>query len=145
MNYSTTYLSFVLNGRYFAVDTAHVLEVLYNHRLNPIPIAIEFVAGVINFRGEIVTIIDLQRKFMVPDDQTDKKNAIIVLEFKTANKTLYTGCLVSKVNRVVTVPTVDIQPVPQFGTYFNPDYLSGVINLDHQFCPIINMESIFSS
>ena len=58
-----SYLSFVLEKETFAVNVKKVLEVLQMKKITKIPKTPEFIKGVINFRGEIISVMDARTKF----------------------------------------------------------------------------------
>ena len=54
--------TFFLNGLFFGIDVQHVQEVIRPHALTPVPLAPPDICGLINLRGQILTVIDLQQR-----------------------------------------------------------------------------------
>ena len=139
------YLSFVIDNRLFAFDAKNVVEVLVNRPINPIPQSADYIVGVISFRGEVVTVVDTSIKFGIKDYKVNEKRIIIVICISIDNKQIKLGCLSDRVLRMETINYVDIQKVPNFGTYYNPALLKGVFYIDQDLYSIIDVEKIFST
>lgn len=139
------YLTFEINDRLFAFEAINVLEVLINRQIDPIPKAADYIVGVINFRGEVVTVVDTTIKFGIKEHQIKDKRIIIVICIKLDNKQIKLGCLCDNVRRIEAIQYIDIQQVPNFGTYYNPALLKGVFYINHELYSIIDIEKIFST
>ena len=57
---SAQYLSFMLDGKYFAFDVLKTREVLSYTKITPIPCTPSYIAGVLNLRGSVVTVMDFR-------------------------------------------------------------------------------------
>ena len=121
-----TYLSFYLGTEIFGADVKNILEVIKGESITEIPKSSEFVKGIINFRGEIVTVIDFQQKLNLPSDDEAEKDTIIVVELHYDEKTVMVGLLADKVRKVFEMEDKELKDVPEFGKYYNPEYLTGV-------------------
>jgi len=139
------FLSFEIDDRLFAFDAKNVLEVLINRPINPIPKTADYIVGVINFRGEVISVVDTSIKFGINDSQTKEKRIIIVICITIDDKLIKLGCLCDNVRRMETIQYSDIQHVPDFGTYFNPALLDGLFYINQELYSIINIEKIFST
>lgn len=58
---------FLVDGHCFAVSSSLVAEVLHAGSITPVPLATEAVAGLIHLRGQIVPVIDMQRRLSLGD------------------------------------------------------------------------------
>ncbi|MCQ2973600.1 MAG: chemotaxis protein CheW [Bacteroidales bacterium] len=143
---STSYLSFLINEEYFAVKIQNVLEVLEMQKIIPIPKTPKYIRGVINFRGEILPVIDTRLKFNMIENQNKSNNVIIVLEINqddNENK-LLVGTIADSVKNVVDVKPLDIMLVPDFNTIINSEYTDGIFKNENNFITILNIDKIFS-
>ena len=139
-----TYLTFELKKEHFAVKVTNVLEVMQKKRITHVPKASDHVLGIINFRGNILPVIDTYSKFNLsqPDDET--KNVIIVLEIVIDEKIKEMAVVADKVKDVIEINQSEIQPLPELGLSYNNDYISGAINRDENFILLLNIEKAFS-
>lgn len=67
MAVSQQFCTFVLKGQLFGVPVEQVQEVLRYHDMTRVPLVPDFVRGLINLRGQIVTALDLRRRLAMPD------------------------------------------------------------------------------
>jgi purine-binding chemotaxis protein CheW len=67
MAVSQQFCTFVLNEQLFGVRVEQVQEVLRYHDMTRVPLVPDFVRGLINLRGQIVTALDLRRRLGMPD------------------------------------------------------------------------------
>lgn len=141
---TNTYLIFWVDGQLFASNVSAVLEVLRNENVSPIPRNYSFIKGIINFRGEVVTVIDTGQKINMPGKASTDKNVIIIFEFMQENQEIKLGALADKVMDVTNVNENDLQAVPEFGQNFNPKYLEGTIKTEHGFALVLKIDKIFS-
>lgn len=100
-------LTFKLNNLQLALDVDDVQEVLLKAEFQKVPLAPEFIEGLFTLRGQIVTGIDLKKRFGLKGE-IGNEYAIIVIEKGTE----YVGLIVDSVGEVEQVDTSNIQPLP---------------------------------
>ncbi|MCQ2253014.1 MAG: chemotaxis protein CheW [Bacteroidales bacterium] len=149
-NYSgaTPYLSFWLNEELYAYRVEDVIEVLEMQKITMIPKTPDYIMGVINFRGEILPVIDVRKKCGLDSSQDfDTKDCVIVvLEINKDDQdnSLTVGSIVESVSDVVQVKPIDIMDVPEFDTKINADLTEGIFRHDNKFITILDTTKIFS-
>ncbi|HBH48220.1 MAG TPA: hypothetical protein DDX98_06250 [Bacteroidales bacterium] len=141
---SNTYLSFYLGEELFGANVKHILEVLKGETITEIPRSEEFIEGIINFRGEIVTVIDFQKKLNMPIPNQQEKEIIIVVELHSDEKTALIGLLADQVRKVFSMNNSELKPVPEFGNYYNPEFLTGVAKTNDGLVMILDVEKVLS-
>lgn len=144
INKEGTYLSFYLGKELFAANVEQILEVLRDEQLTEIPRSKDFIEGIINFRGEIVTVIDLFKKLNMQSGSEKTKNIIVVFEISSNDTKVKVGVMVDKVQKVFTISEADCLPIPEFGKYYNPEYLTGVTKLDENFVKLLNINKVLN-
>ncbi len=138
------YLSFNLGNEIFAVSVQKVLEVLEVQKITRIPKTPDFVKGVINFRGEILPVVDTRMKFNLNATVMTSKSVIIVFDLSTNEKEMMLGALADSVKDVLEIRDEDILPVPELSSDYNAEFLRGMIKVENGFIMILNIEKIFS-
>ena len=73
-----TYLTFKLGNELFAVPVTQVLEVLQKQQITKVPKTADHILGIINFRGDILTVIDTRRRFGMEGSGIENQKIIIV-------------------------------------------------------------------
>ena len=69
--------TFFLKGVYFGIDVQHVQEVIRPQATTPVPLAPPDIYGLINLRGQIITVIDLQRRLEMSEPQTQSTTKLV--------------------------------------------------------------------
>lgn len=64
---SNQFCTFHLGDLFFGVEVEMVQEVIRYQDMTPVPLASRVIRGLINLRGQIVTAIDMRRRFEMPD------------------------------------------------------------------------------
>jgi len=142
-NHKNTYLSIHLGKEIFAISVKKVLEVLQKQYITEMPEMPDFVKGVINFRGDIVPVVDARVIFKMRT--TDLQNyVIIVLEIEDLEKNIRVCVIVDNVKDVFSVEDEEIKSIPDLGLKYNPEYLAGMVKTKDSFITILNVDKIFS-
>ena len=97
------YLTFKLTGELFGVDVEQVREIVELVKLTKIPQTPEFMLGVINLRGSVVPVIDMNLKFGMSKSERTVDTAIVVVELNIDNETMVLGALVDSVLEVFEI------------------------------------------
>lgn len=116
------YLSFVLAGETYAVQIAHVAEILRPPPITEVPRAPSTVLGVISVRGKLVTVVDLRRRFRLPEAPFDRKTRILLADVGTGEQI---GLLVDEVQQVWRLAAQEIEPSSVLGGE-QPAHIAGV-------------------
>jgi purine-binding chemotaxis protein CheW len=90
----------------FGVPIAHILEIVGSARPQPVPLAPDFVGGLVHYRGDVLTTVSLRRLLGLPP--LDRLQDILVLESPGG----CFGLLVDSVGEVLTVSVEDYEPNP---------------------------------
>ncbi len=112
---------FLANERY-AIEMKHVREVYPLKDFAPLPCTPSFVLGIMNFRGQILSIIDLKKIFELNGSKISNINRIIILY----SSVMEFGILADRIIGVNTVPVRMIQPSLPTLTGLRAKYLKGV-------------------
>jgi purine-binding chemotaxis protein CheW len=98
-------VDFLLAYEHYAIESRYVREVHPLENLTPVPCAPAFVRGVINLRGEILSVIDIKIFFDLPVRGLTDLDKVIVLQ--SGNMSF--GILADAITGVRRIPTADIQ------------------------------------
>jgi purine-binding chemotaxis protein CheW len=137
---SLQYLTFLLGDEVFAMDIRAVREIIQYSAMTVVPLMPEFLRGVINLRGAVVPVVDLQSRFGRGVAAVGKKTCIIIFDASTAAEKLELGLLVDSVSEVIDIPDADIEPSPQFGASIRRDFIRGMGKLSGEFIVILEPE-----
>jgi len=140
----SSYLSFMLDDQLFALNVQKVIEILEVPPITKIPRAPEYMAGVINLRGNVLPLIDTKVKFGLPPVERTINTCVIVIEITVEGETMNIGTLVDEVLEVLEVDKKEIKPSPTIEAKYNLDFIEGVFRKDEEFIMLLNLSEIFS-
>lgn len=128
-----------LDSQLFGLPVETVQDVLRPHSITPIPLASSNVAGLINLRGRIVTVIDM-RTLMGLDPSPDGHHLEIVVE---QGDDLY-SLIVDAVEEVLTLPASQCEPPPSNLSPRWHDVAAGIYRLEHELMVVLNVDALFA-
>jgi purine-binding chemotaxis protein CheW len=141
----TPFLTFSLSGGEYAISVLRVREIIEHEEVTRVPSTPAFLRGVINLRGSVVPVVDLARKFRMPESPVTKRTCIIIVEVESENGRIVLGVLADTVNQVVEFRAEEIEPPPSFGTPVRVDYLRGLGKLNGAFVLILDTDRVLSA
>ena len=97
---NAAYFTFLLGDVTYAVEVTTVKEVLPYEKITPVPRTAEYMKGVINIRGTVVTVIDFRVLFGIDIKPVKKDTSIIVAEIQDAGSNMTFGFIADSVNGV---------------------------------------------
>lgn len=134
-------VAFYLQNEEFAIDIQKVREVLRMTHVTPLPQSAEFIEGVINIRGEVIPVIDLRKRFQLPEKEETPQTRIIIVEIKDNQ----VGLIVDSVTEVLRLPQQSIQPPPSNVAGTRTDLIQGVGKLDDRLLIILKLDKILTT
>ncbi|MEY5015404.1 MAG: Chemotaxis protein CheW [Verrucomicrobiota bacterium] len=137
MSTSTLQFStFMLHDLFLGVDVLKVQEVIRYQEMTRVPIAPPMVRGLINLRGQIITAIDLRRRFELVDRPDGELPMNVVLRTDDGAVSL----LVDEIGDVVEVDEERFEPIPETVTGMVRELITGVYKLDNRLLLILDTE-----
>ena len=134
------WVTFQLEKEVYGVNVMQVQEVLRYTEIAPVPGAPDYVLGIINLRGNVVTIIDTRMRFgLSPAEITDNTRIIIIEVDKQV-----VGILVDKVSEVVDLYQHEIDPAPNVGIDANSKFIKGVCYRNDCLMILIDLEKLLT-
>jgi purine-binding chemotaxis protein CheW len=118
----TEYLAFRLAGETYAVQIAHVAEILRPPPITEVPRAPRTVLGVISVRGKLVTVIDLRRRFGVAEAAIDRRSRVLLADVGSGEQI---GLMVDEVQQVWRLASPEIEPASVLGGD-QPAHIAGI-------------------
>lgn len=138
------YLTFQLAGEMFAIGILHIKEIIEYGQMTAVPMMPGFVRGVINLRGRVVPVIDLQARFGRPSTPTGKRTCIVIIEVNAQGETQDIGIVVDAVSEVLAIAASEIEKAPTFGAKLRADFIAGMGKVDGKFVIMLNVDQVLS-
>ncbi len=132
------YATFWIGKDYFGIDIHYVQEILKAKEMTPVPLAPDYICGLINLRGQIVMAIHLERrlKFEPAELNPDSMNLVVKHGSEIAS------FLVDDIGDVLEINPEQLAPVPPTLQSMRPEFLKAVCKLDKQLLILINVEKL---
>lgn len=139
----TMALTFRLQGEIFAVEVDQVQEIIDPLPMTRVPNAHPFCPGLINVRGAVVPIVDLQYRLGMAPRADSPDTRIVVLETRLDDDVIKVALIADSVSEVIEVDLTTIEPVPDLGTRWPTQYLTGVAKMGDRLVILLNTETVF--
>ena len=139
------YLTFMLGGEAFAIGILAIKEIIEYGHLTEVPMMPASVRGVINLRGAVVPVMDLQARFGRPASAVTKRTCIVIVEIENTGDRHVVGVMVDAVNAVLEIAPSDIEPAPSFGAKIRADFIAGMGKLNGKFVILLNVNNVLSA
>ena len=151
------YISFKLGEQTYGIDVLLVREVNQIHESTPVPLAPPYIHGLINLRGQIVTILDLAQRIDYGNSGEKQAKFNVILksgqEIAAILGTLTgqtlgdlpdnIGIRVEDIGDVIDVASETMGPPPANVSDFNRHFIAGVFNLDATLLLVLNLNEVF--
>lgn len=138
------YLTFLLGGEMFSIGILNIKEIIEYGQITTVPMMPAFIQGVINLRGRVVPVVDLQVRFGRDRTVVGKRTSIVIIEATMNGERLDIGIVVDAVSEVLAIPQSEIEPAPAFGAKIRTDFISGMGKVGGKFVIILNVEQVLS-
>jgi purine-binding chemotaxis protein CheW len=132
-------IAFRLHDQEFCVKTTTIREIRGWAPSTPLPHAPKDVIGVMNLRGSVIPIIDLAYKLGMKSTVANERSAIVVAEVHN----MVIGMLVDRVSDILTIPSSQVQPVPEVSASFDKSFSEGIIANENGMICFLNLSKMF--
>lgn len=144
-NLAGKYLTINLEGEAYGLAVLKVREIIRVQKITPVPQLPDYIKGVINLRGRVISIVDLRAKFGLKTDFTER-TCIVVVQVKLANdQSVQMGLIVDSVEEVVTMNADEIEPTPDFGQKVDTSYLLGMAKSKGQVKTLLDIDKVIGA
>ena len=133
------WVTFRLGDEKYGINVMLVREVLKNTEIAPVPGAPYYVLGIINLRGNVVTVIDTRSRFGLPPHEADDATRIVIIE----REGQVVGMMVDSVAEVADLRESEIEFAPNVGNDESAKYIQGVSNQDEELLILVDLEKLF--
>ena len=134
------WVTFQLDRETYGINVMQVQEVLRYTEIAAVPGAPDYVLGIINLRGNVVTVIDTRSRFGLQPAEVSDNSRIVIIE---AEKQVI-GIMVDSVAEVVYLRASEIDVAPSVGTEESAKFIQGVSNRDGELLILVDLNKLLS-
>ncbi len=132
------HVSFTLGEETYAINAARVNEVLRYTEVTPVPGAPAFILGIINLRGNVVTVINGRGVFGLSNHAISEHSRIIVVEIED----FALGVVVDRVSAIVDLNAEEIETPPATGDESGARFIQGVYNENDELLILVDFSRV---
>jgi len=132
------FLTFSIGKEDYGIEICYVTEIVVIQEITQVPDMPEFIKGVINLRGTVISVMDMRSRFHLVDKEYDDRTCIIVVDVNE----MQIGLIVDSVKEVMDIPAAQIDPPPTTHSGIKNGYVEGMGKLDGSVKILLNVEKI---
>ena len=125
----------------YAIDILSVQEINRMVEITRVPKAPSFVEGVINLRGRIIPVLDLRRRFGLPEAEHTEGSRIVVVTVRGR----VIGLIVDCVMEVLRIPKSRIEPPPSMGSTAGTEFTQGVGKINDRLLTVLDLDRLLAT
>lgn len=134
------WVTFRLENETYGVNVMQVQEVLRYTEIAPVPGAPSYVLGIINLRGNVVTVIDTRNRFGLAGTEVTDNTRIVIIEAESH----VVGILVDAVAEVVYLRQSEIETAPNVGNDESAKFIQGVCHKNDQLLILVDLDKLLT-
>jgi purine-binding chemotaxis protein CheW len=135
------FLVFTLSKEGYAIPIRRIRECIALTEITPVPNTPGYFRGVINLRGQMISIVDLRMRLRMSNIENSNRTPIIILDIEGIS----VGVIVDAIERVMPVGTSELLPPPVVETTVETRFITGSIRIDERLIFVLDVEEAASA
>jgi purine-binding chemotaxis protein CheW len=132
---------FDLTGEVYGVEIESVREIIRMQEVTYVPDAPDFVEGVINLRGRVVTVVDLRKRFGLTVTDATAESRVVVVDIGGED----IGVIVDAVTEVLRIAEDSVEATTSLVTTEESYYLQGIAKVSDRLLILLDIEKALSA
>lgn len=133
------YVIFRLEDEYYGAEIQNIQEVILPETPTKVPNNPDFIEGVINYRGEVIPVLDLKKRFKLGTTEYTKGAKFIVVQMDGK----YIAIVVDEVTEIFRTDTENIGEPPEM-TRIGKEYITGVVQKDERLIILLDLSKLLT-
>lgn len=134
------FVVFKLDKEEYGIDIMNVKEIGPYEEPVKIPKTPNFIEGIVNYRGEVIPIINLKKRFDLDDLKVTKNTRVIVINLNDKQ----IGFLVDEASQTLRLSDEEIEKAPEIVTGIERKYITGVGKKKNRLILLIDLEKVLT-
>ncbi|MBV6840974.1 chemotaxis protein CheW [Xanthomonas euvesicatoria] len=139
------YLTFLLGREMFGLGILGIKEIIEYRVPTDVPMMPPALRGVINLRGAVVPVVDLQQRFGRNASAITKRSCIVIVEIAHGQLHQVLGLLVDAVSEVLEIAPADIVDTPSFGAGIARDFIHAMGKIGERFVILLDADAVLGN
>lgn len=132
------YVIFKLDNEYYGITIESVIAIEKMENITRIPNSPKHIKGLINLRGDVITLISLRDKINMIDKDLDNNSRIIVV----SKDEITLGLIVDSSSEVIEINPDNIDGPPSTSENQSSEYISGIGKVDDRLIILLNLSKV---
>ena len=134
------YLTFDIDNEAYGIAIAIIKEIIKVCDITKVPLTPSYVKGIINLRGDIITIVDIRTRFQKEEKPYDDLTCIVVIEFGK----LLLGLIVDNVREVKYIKESDVKNPPSAKLSYTNQYIKNIGKVDDEVILLLDLDKLLA-
>ncbi|WP_027338834.1 chemotaxis protein CheW [Halonatronum saccharophilum] len=134
------FIVFKLDSEQFGIEIIKVQEIIKPQKVTKLPKAEDFIEGIINLRGDIITIIDLRKRLDFNLDENIEPR-IMIVKIDGIN----VGFVVDDASEVIRIEKEDITPPSKGVAGIKTEFIEGIAKVDERLIIVLDLDNILTT
>jgi purine-binding chemotaxis protein CheW len=144
-NRAGKYLTFALGKEEYGLEILKVREIIGYMDITAVPRTPGHVKGVINLRGQVISVVDLRAKFGMELAERTEQTCIIVVDIQQNGRRLNTGIVVDRVSEVLSISMDKIEDAPAFDSSVQIDFILGMGKINDTVKILLDIDKVLNT
>lgn len=131
------FIEFSLGKEDYAIPLLMVREVISVPETTPIPKSPNHFLGIMNLRGQVISVVDLRKKLKI-EVKHDKEEAVIIVDIGGMN----IGVVVDSINKVLAFSSEEVSDMPEVENQLNTQYIFGVYKKENSLTVLLDIAKV---
>lgn len=132
------YVVFKIENEYYGINIESVIAIEKMENITRIPNSPEYIKGVINLRGDVITLISLRNKINLEDKDIDSDSRIIVV----SKDDITLGLIVDSSSEVMEIDPDKIDAPPSTSENESSEHVSGIGKINDRLIILLDLSKI---
>lgn len=137
---SMKYLTFRVDSQYYGLPINNVIEIVQMQPATELPELPYYAKGIINLRGRVVPLIDVNLRFGKPEPEYTERTCIIIIDIDG----LHAGFIVDQVEEVMDIDQSVVSPPPSFSADMSTRFVTGIGRMEKYLVLLLNERLLLS-
>lgn len=139
------YLTFALGREEYGLEILKVREIIGYMDVTSVPCTPAHVKGVINLRGQVISVMDLRSKFGMAEAPRTEATCIVVVDINREGRRVNVGIIVDRVSEVLSIAGEAIEEPPTFGATIHTDFILGMGKIGNSVKMLLDIDCVMST
>ncbi len=136
------YFLFILNNEIYGVEALDVAEIVEYPHITKVPTMNNFVKGVTNIRGNIISVVDLLKRFGLNSTKISGKTSLAIFNKRYLDSVLQIAIIIDEVHAVDYIDTINLEATPNIGTWIDKKFIKSMAKYKNEHIPILDMDQV---